>query len=86
MTCKLDIQPSSQSLDNSSPYPPPFPLLRPIKRDGDFISVAEREVLDVAKTRLVSLLHFVSTENTILLPTNRFYPGIHRLPLMSDLP
>ena len=77
----------SPSLDTRFPRLPPFPLPRPIKRGGDFISAAEKEVLDEAKTRLVSLSHFGSTENIILFPPiNRFYPGIHRLPLMSDLP
>ena len=81
------------TLDTSSPCLPPLPLPWLIKHGRDFISAAEREVLDEAKTRLVSLftpdlqrrlccslLPIDSTQESIPHPSGVIYnvEGCHR--------
>ena len=81
--CILDhepLQPPTSTLDSSSPLFPPFPFPCPIKPNCNSISAAERDILDEAKARLVSPLHFRSIEKILVLfSPNRFYPRIHSL-------
>lgn len=60
--------PPSPNVDAGSPRIHPIPLSYSIKRtcNGNNMSAAEREALDAAKARLVSLLHFRSIEDIIV--------------------